>query len=254
MDSTSSVIRFVVIMTAGVALTLALLSTSWKGQIKANEAVFNKRAILGAVSDYLAKDPKVMLDGEIEELFASNVEQIALDMSGAVLTEQDIIDSGYKGGKPENIDLAKEKKKPEDQRIFPLYVFNSEKGKSFILSVRGNGLWDEIWGNIALKEDLTTIAGATFDHKGETPGLGAEIKDNPTFPSRFKGKKIFNDTGVFTSVDVVKIGGTAGNPYAVDGISGATVTADGVSEMLERGIKYYLPYLNKQAAAKKTKG
>ena len=254
MDSTSSVIRFVVIMTAGVALTLALLSTSWGGQIKANEAIFNKRAILGAVSDYLTQDPKLMADGEIEALFASKVEQIALDMSGAVLTKDDIVNSGYKGGKPENIDLAKEKKKPEDERIFPLYVFNGEKGKSFILSVRGNGLWEEIWGNIALKDDLTTIAGATFDHKGETPGLGAEIKDNPTFPSRFKGKKIFNDAGVYTSVEVRKIGGTAGNPYAVDGISGATVTADGVTEMLERGIKYYLPYLNKQAGAKKTKG
>jgi len=251
MDSTNSVIRFVVIMTAGVALTLALLSTSWKGQIKKNEAVFNKRAILGAVSDYLAEDPKDMLDGEIEELFKSKVDQFALDMSGAEVKEADIIEAGYKGGKPENIDLAKEKKKPEDQRIFPLYVFDGgDKGKSYILSVRGNGLWDEIWGNIALKEDLTTIAGATFDHKGETPGLGAEIKDNPTFPSRFKDKKIFNDAGVYTSVDVVKIGGTEGNPYAVDGISGATVTADGVSEMLERGIKYYLPYLNKLAAKK----
>ncbi len=254
MDSTSSVIRFVVIMTAGVALTLALLSTSWGGQIKANEAIFNKRAILGAVSDYLTQDPKVMTDGEIEALFASKVEQIALDISGTVLKEADIVNAGYKGGKPENIDMAKEKKKPEDERIFPLYVFNGEKGKSFILSIRGNGLWDEIWGNIALKDDLTTIVGATFDHKGETPGLGAEIKDNPTFPSRFKGKKIFDDAGVYTSVEVKKIGGTANNPYAVDGISGATVTADGVTEMLERCIKYYLPYLNKQAGAKKTKG
>jgi len=250
MNSTNSVIRFVVIMTAGVALTLALLSTSWGGQIKANEAIFNKRAILGAVSDYLTEDPKLMPDGKIEELFGSKVEQIALDMSGAVLTKEDIIASGYKGGKPENIDLAKEKKKPEAERIFPLYIFNSEKGKSYILSIRGSGLWDEIWGNIALKDDLTTIAGATFDHKGETPGLGAEIKDNPTFPSRFKGKKIFNEAGVYTSVDVKKTGGTDGNPYAVDGISGATVTADGVAEMLQRGIKYYLPYLNKQAAAK----
>lgn len=254
MDSTSSVIRFVVIMTAGVAFSLALLSVSWGGQIKANEAVFNKRAILGAVSSYLSEDPKLMSDGQIDELFASKVEQIALDMSGAVLNETDIVDAGYKGGKPENIDLAKEKKKPEAQRIFPLYIFNSEKGKSYILSVRGNGLWDEIWGNIALKDDLTTIAGATFDHKGETPGLGAEIKDNPTFPSRFRGKKIFNDAGVYTSVEVKKTGGTANNPYAVDGISGATVTADGVEEMLQRGIKYYLPYLNKQAGAKKTKG
>lgn len=251
---TSSVIRFVVIMTVGVAFSLALLSTSWGGQIKANEAIFNKRAILGAVSDFLTEDPKLMADGQIEELFASKVEQIALDMSGAVLTEAQIIKSGYKGGKPENIDLSKEKKKPEADRIFPLYIFNSEKGKSYILSIRGNGLWDEIWGNIALKEDLTTIAGATFDHKGETPGLGAEIKDNPTFPNRFKGKKIFDDTGVFTSIEIKKTGGTANNPYAVDGISGATVTADGVEEMIERCIKYYLPYLNKQAAAKKING
>ena len=254
MDSTSSVIRFVVIMTVGVALTLALLSTSWKEQSLKNEAIFNKRAILGAVSDYLGEDPKTMSDGEIEEIFSSKVKQFAINNSGAVLTKEDIIASGYKGGKPENIDMAKEKKKPEDERIFPLFVFNSEKGKSFILSVRGNGLWDEIWGNIALKDDLNTIVGASFDHKGETPGLGAEIKDNPTFPSRFKGKKIFNEVGVFTSIEVKKTGGTAKNPYAVDGISGATVTADGVEEMLERGIKYYLPYLNKQAAAKPTKG
>jgi len=254
MDSTSSVIRFVVIMTVGVALTLALLSTSWKEQSLLNEAIFNKRAILGAVGDYLGEDPKNMADGKIEEIFSSKVEQIAINNSGAVLTKEDIIASGYKGGKPENIDMAKEKKKPEDERIFPLFVFNSDKGKSFILSVRGNGLWDEIWGNIALKDDLTTIVGASFDHKGETPGLGAEIKDNPTFPSRFKGKKIFNEVGVFTSIEVKKTGGTAKNPYAVDGISGATVTADGVEEMLERGIKYYLPYLNKQAAAKATKG
>jgi len=241
-------------MTAGVALTLALLSTSWKDQTKLNESIFNKRAILGAVSDYLSEDPKEMSDDKVVEIFGSKVQQIALDMSGNELEEADIKAAGYKGGQPEHIDMAKEKKKPEADRIFPLYVFNSDKGKSYILTVRGNGLWDEIWGNIALKEDLNTIAGAAFDHKGETPGLGAEIKDNPTFPSRFKGKKIFTEDGTYVSVDVKKTGGTAGNPYAVDGISGATVTADGVDEMLERGIKYYLPYLNKQAGAQKSKG
>jgi len=252
--STSKVIQFVVIMTAGVALTLALLSTSWKEQSKLNEAIFNKRAILGAVSDYLNEDPKVMSEEEVLDIFSSKVQQIALDMNGNIMEKEDIIKAGYKGGQPENIDMAKEKKKPEAERIFPLYVFNSDKGKSYILSVRGNGLWDEIWGNIALKDDLNTIAGAAFDHKAETPGLGAEIKDNPTFPSRFKGKKIFTEEGTYVSVDVKKAGGTAGNPYAVDGISGATVTANGVAEMLERGIKYYLPYLNKQVAAQKTKG
>lgn len=246
MDSTSYIVRFVATMTIGVALTLALLSTGWKDAINQNEAIFNKRAILAAVSDYLPEDPANMADDQIVEVFSTKVQQIALNMDGNEMTEQDIIKAGYKGGKPENIDMAKEKKKAEEDRIFPLYIFNGDKGKAYILSVRGNGLWDEIWGNIALKDDKRTIIGASFDHKGETPGLGAEIKDNPTFPNRFKGKKIKNDAGVYTSVDIKKTGADDSDMYAVDGISGATVTADGVDEMLERGIGYYLPYLDKK--------
>ncbi len=246
MHSTNYIIRFVLIMTFGVAFLLASLSTMWSEQSKLNEAIFNKRAILSAVSDFLGgKDPKKISDDEVVNIFDSKVEQIALDMSGNKLTSEDIIASGYKAGRPEDIDLAKEKKKPEAEQIMPLYVFSTDQGKCYILSVRGNGLWDEIWGNIALKDDLSTIVGAAFDHKGETPGLGAEIKDNPTFPNKFKGKRIYDNDGAYTSVSVIKTGVDANDPHAVDGISGATVTADGVGEMLSRGIKYYEPYFNK---------
>lgn len=246
MHSTNYIVRFVVIMTVGVAFILASLSTMWSEQSKLNEAIFNKRAILSAVSDYLGgKDPKKIPDEEVVNIFDSQVEQIALDMVGNKLTEQDIINAGYKGGRPEDIDNAKEKKKPEAERIMPLYVFNTDQGKCYILSVRGNGLWDEIWGNIAIKDDFKTIVGAAFDHKGETPGLGAEIKDNPTFPNRFKGKQIYNTDGMYTSVELIKTGAKPDNMHGVDGITGATVTANGVGEMLYRGIKYYEPYLNK---------
>ncbi|MEM9822777.1 MAG: FMN-binding protein, partial [Bacteroidota bacterium] len=102
--------------------------------------------------------------------------------------------------------------------------------------------WDDIWGNIALKDDLSTIVGAAFDHKGETPGLGAEIKDNPAFPAKFKQKQIYDASGNYTSVDVVKPG-IKTTSHSVDGISGATVTCVGVAEMLDRGIAYYEPYL-----------
>ena len=78
---------------------------------------------------------------------------------------------------------------------------------------------------------------------GETPGLGAEIKDNPTFANNFKGKKIYKD-GEYVSINVRK-GGARDKWHDVDGISGATVTADGVDEMLYRGIKYYEPYFEK---------
>lgn len=244
--STGYVVRFVLIMTTVVAVLLTVLFLGLKTKSAVNEAIFNKRAILSAVADHLGEGVvhKDLTDDQVLEIFDSKVEQIALNMSGQKLTSEDIIQSGYKGGKPENIDMAKEKKKDEADRILPAYIYNTDKGKFYILSVRGNGLWDEIWGNIALEDDLSTIAGASFDHRGETPGLGAEIKDNPAFPKQFKGKKIYDEKGQYTSVDVVKGGAEKGDVHAVDGISGATVTADGVGEMLERGIRYYEPFIN----------
>jgi len=107
--------------------------------------------------------------------------------------------------------------------------------------VRGKGLWDEIWGSIAIKDDFNTIGGVAFNHTAETPGLGAEIKDNKNWKSKFTGKKLFNSAGEFVSVDVVK-GGVKEPDHQVDAISGATVTCVGVAEMLDRGIEVYLPY------------
>ena len=200
---------------------------------KLNEDIFNKRAILSAVADYLpgGKSVSDLSDQDVLTLFEQNVQQKVLDMEGEVL--EDV--------KAEQVDMAQERKKPEPDRRLPLYIYEHSGQTYYILSVRGNGLWDEIWGNIALKEDLNTIAGASFDHKAETPGLGAEIKDNPAFPAQFKGKEIY-DGGEYVSVKVRK-GGARDKTHEVDGISGATVTSDGVSEMLYRGISYYQPYL-----------
>ncbi len=244
--STSYVVRFVLIMTTLVAVLLTVLFLGLKDQSAVNEAIFNKRAILASVKDHLPEGMvhEDLTDDQVQEIFSSRVEQVALNMSGQSLESADIVASGYKGGKAENIDMAKEKKKEEAERILPLYVYNADGGKFYIMSVRGNGLWDEIWGNIALQDDLNTVAGAAFDHRGETPGLGAEIKDNPGFAAQFKGKKIYDAKGQFTSIDVVKGGADKGAIHAVDGISGATVTADGVDEMLRRGISYYEPYFN----------
>ena len=83
----------------------------------------------------------------------------------------------------------------------------------------------------------------SYDHKQETPGLGAEIKDNAEFKKQFIGKKFYTESGEFKSV-LVRKGGAKDPVYEVDGISGATITADGVSEMLERGIKAYESYFN----------
>jgi Na+-transporting NADH:ubiquinone oxidoreductase subunit C len=244
--STSYVVRFVLIMTTIVAVLLTVMFLGLKDKSDVNEAIFNKRAILAAVADHLGEGVvhKNLKDEQVQEIFSSKVEQLALDMSGQQLSAEDIIKAGYKGGKPENIDMAKEKKKPEADRILPFYVYSTDDGKYYIMSIRGNGLWDEIWGYVALEKDLSTIAGVSFDHKGETPGLGAEIKDNPAFPKQFKGEKIYDENGQYTSVKVVKGGADKNDIHGVDGLSGATVTADGVDEMLYRGLSYYEPYIN----------
>ncbi len=243
MHSTGYIIKFIVTLTGIVALVLAFMATALKPRQDRNEAIYNKRAILAAVEGPLGKEVKNLTDLDVQEVFDNQVEQLVVDMTGATVDDAVILKRKYKGTLAEDIDMAKEKKRPESERLLPVFIFDQDGKKYYIISVRGNGLWDEIWGNIALEDDLKTIAGTAFDHKGETPGLGGEIKDNPSFPAQFKGKKIIDDNGNYTSI-VVRKGGARNPTFEVDGISGATITCDGVTEMLYRGIKYYEPYFN----------
>lgn len=143
------------------------------------------------------------------------------------------------GVKAFGIDMAKELKKPVEQRQYPLYVAENEGSTFYIIPVRGKGLWGPIWGYIALGEDMNEIVGASFDHKGETPGLGADIV-KPAFSNQFVGKEIFNDAGEFVSIEVVK--GNASGEHQVDGISGGTITSVGVQDMLKDCIVNYLSF------------
>ncbi len=239
MFSNSYIIRFVLVMCVVVAVVLAFMSSGLSEIHSKNEAVFNKRAILTSIKKYLPKPLESMSDTEVEALFKEKIKQTVVKVDG----------SEVDGMMAESLDMAKEKKKPEAERNFPLFTYTADDGKSyFILAVRGSGLWDEIWGNIALESDFNTIAGTSFDHKGETPGLGAEIKDNPAFPAQFVGKKLFDESGAFVSIKVVK-GGVSEGLHDVDAISGATITSVGVEEMLKRGLGYYQNYLNKLKTA-----
>lgn len=232
-------------MTTVVALTLAGLFTFLKPVHEANEALYNKKAILSAVASKLDTPLSEMSSEQIEDLFANSIDQKVVKLNGEEVSEAEVVAAGYKGGQAEHVKIRKEKKKSDAERILPFYTYTNSKGeKSYIVSVVGNGLWDEIWGNIALESNGSTIAGVAFDHQGETPGLGAEIKDNTSWKRNFTGKELYAANGDFKSIDVVK-GGSKGGPHEVDGISGATITADGVAEMLERGLAYYQPYFAK---------
>ena len=138
-----------------------------------------------------------------------------------------------------DIDMAAAIKAGNMDRSVPLYVAEKEGDTYYIIPMRGKGLWGPVWGYLALERDGNTVVGATFDHKSETPGLGAEIT-TPMFTDQFPGKKI-SEAGMFKSISVVKAGTSAGD-YAVDGISGGTITSNGVNDMLTDCLAPYAEY------------
>ena len=151
---------------------------------------------------------------------------------------------------PFEINLREEMKKPAGERHLP--AFECTKGDSafLVIPVYGKGLWGPIWGYVAFqKEDSTgaglphfnAIYGVMFDHKGETPGLGAEI-NQPFFMKPFRGKEIFDDKGNFISVKVVKGGADPSSVHQVDAISGGTITSKGLEAMLDSCLVSYQSY------------
>ncbi|MDR0766318.1 MAG: NADH:ubiquinone reductase (Na(+)-transporting) subunit C [Odoribacteraceae bacterium] len=138
------------------------------------------------------------------------------------------------------VDPGKEIKKTPGERRLPVFIARVDGTTKYILPVRGTGLWGPLWGYISLNEDKNTIFGAVFDHKSETPGLGAEITRDD-FRSRFDGKTIFEGE-TLVSVRVEK-GGKAGGPHEVDAISGGTITSKGVEAMLKDNLTCYESFL-----------
>jgi Na+-transporting NADH:ubiquinone oxidoreductase subunit C len=183
---------------------------------------------------------------EAEQLFNKYIkEQLVLNAKGEKSNEQV---SAFE------IDLKKELDKARtgqvDKQLFPLFVFNKEGKLYYVIPVRGKGLWGPIWGYVSLESDMNTVYGASFGHKGETPGLGAEIDGEP-FQQQFVGKKILDNSGNFVSIKVIKGGAPPGDQHGVDAVSGGTITSNGVTEMLKRTLNAYIPYFN---STKKNEG
>ena len=142
------------------------------------------------------------------------------------------------------VDLQDENRKPVEERQLPVFIADVDGENYYVVPVRGAGLWGPIWGYVGLESDLVTIAGANFDHASETPGLGAEIADRP-FEEQFRGKRIYDEAGDFRPVTVVKGTAPPDDPHRVDGISGGTITSNGVTNMLRDGLEVYKSYFEK---------
>lgn len=222
-----------------VAAVLAFVSESLKPFQERNAEIEKKQDILRSVGKAEDADKALDKNAYIIDEYAKFIKKsIVVNSKGEVLEGKDAFKiSG---------NLKLELSKPVEQRELPLFIYTKEQNEiRYIIPVRGKGLWGPIWGYVAISNDFNSIYGAVFDHKGETPGLGAEIREKK-FQSEFTGKKLFNESGKFISVEVVKSGTSKDNPYGVDAISGGTITSKGVQNMLFDCIGPYQNYFKTQ--------
>ena len=218
-------------MVVSVAFVLSFTSESLKDLQNSNVKKEKMQNILSSVGINVSRD-------ESEDLYMDYIsEELSLKLDGTIDSDIEAFD----------INLALEVKKDSDTQRFPLYIANVDNEKFYVIPLRGAGLWAEIWGYIALREDINTIKGVSFDHKSETAGLGAEITED-WFIDSFTDEKINDSQGNFVGVYLTKSNNDPRNEdkmdNEVDAISGATITGDGVSDMIIERVQNYLPYFN----------
>lgn len=231
MHSNQYTLIYAAVISIVTAVVLAVTAEGLRPAQEANILLDTKSNILRAVRLDLSEA------SSIEATYDNQIEELVLNAEGEVLPDLDV----------RSVALKDEVSKPATERKLPLYVFKAEDGKKrYIIPLRGVGLWGPIWGFISLEEDFNTVYGATFDHKGETPGLGAEISEE-FFQERFQGKKLLDTGGQFVSVNVVKSTEKTeyGPEHRVDAISGGTITSNGTDEMIENCVKPYMAYFSK---------
>ena len=201
---------YAAVLVAVVAVILALAASLLKDKQQRNVEVETKQMILR--SAYLAKDVSSAADkaAYIEQEYDKYIKDITVTA-----------DNG------------------EELNV---YVCTINGEEMHIFRVEGPGLWGPIWGYITLAGDMNTIYGAIFDHKGETPGLGSEIS-TPFFYDKFKGKQLFDGTGKFVSVQVVKGGVDPSSKHQVDAISGGTITSKAVEDLLYNSLNKYMGFI-----------
>lgn len=231
-DSNIYTFLFATLMVFVVASVLAYTSYSLKDLQNENVRKEKMQNILSTVGIQTDRDGA-------EKLFNQYItEQLAIKSDGSIDNSVNVF---------KDVKLALELKKTPENQDFPLYVAEIDSEKFYIIPIRGNGLWNAIFGYISIKEDLNTIKGVVFDHVGETAGLGAEITQD-WFIERFIDEKLFDAQSNLMGVTVSKTNNDPSNldknDHEVDAISGATITGDGVTDMIKERITHYVPYFD----------
>ena len=226
-NSNTYTIIYASVMVVIVAFLLAFVSESLKSTQKKNEDFDKMKQILSALNIDASKAENIQAE------FDKYVKADQIINSDAAVVKED---GGF------SIDMKAELAKDLKDRQLPLYICEVNGETKYILPMSGNGLWNILWGYVALNDDKNTIYGVFFDHAGETPGLGAEIA-TPMFQNHLKDKIIMKDGSVVLSV--VKNGKVQHDEYEVDGITGGTITSQGVDKMIKTSLGQYKTFLTK---------
>jgi len=237
--SNTYIFFFALIMVTFVAILLSFVSTQLKPLQMMNMETEKKEDILKSVG-------KAEQAGEVSDKNSYIAEQF-----GEFISESYVVD--FEGNTVEadafeiTLDLEKELDKTPAERNYPVFIYTDPAGeRKYIVPVRGKGLWGPVWGYLSFNDDLNTIDGAIFDHQAETPGLGAEINTD-MFEKQFTGKTIFDESGEFVSIQVVKGGAPPDAPHSVDAISGGTITSKGLEAMLSDCLAGYVNHFRQTA-------
>jgi Na+-transporting NADH:ubiquinone oxidoreductase subunit C len=235
-ESNGYTFLFAIVLIIVVGAGLAAISVGLKEKQQANIEIKNKMDILGAIQieNITRKNAN-----ELYDKYIMTDECVVLDENGNLIEGVDVTE----------IDVQKEYKEKEGGKLkpadmsYPLYVADVDGSKKYIMPMVGSGLWGPIWGYVAVNDDYETIFGATFFHKGETPGLGAEIS-TPIFQDQFAGEKI-SENGTYAKMLMMKDGSGQSETHKVDGITGGTITSKGVEKMLDLTVQVYVDYFKK---------
>ena len=230
-NSNSYTIIYSVIIVVIVAFLLAFVFQALKPMQDANVALDKKKQILNSLNIRDLNDAQA--DAKYKEVVVADR---VIDEKGKVLLP------GTTGG--ENAGFKLESKDYKEGKL-AIYICRVNGETKYVVPVYGMGLWGPISGYIALNADKSTIYGVYFNHESETAGLGAEIKDNKAWQEKFQGKKLFkngDDKAIALSVEKKVEDPTT----QVDAVTGATLTSNGVRDMLHEALGKYLVFINQK--------
>ena len=236
-------VQFVMIVSFLSSLILAFVAMSLKPAINKNINLDKKQSILKSIDI----DVSGLSSIEVDERYDSHIEEIVINKKGIVINDvnlSDIVWVENKGNGSTNY-ILESNNDTYINEFLPIYKTNNPNG--YIIPISGKGLWSTMKGYFAIGEDKNSTLGIVFYEHGETPGLGAEV-DKPWFQNQFKidkGKKIFDENQNLVSITVNKKKNTDDKKHEVDGITGATVTSDGVTKFLKSTLSNYKSYFDR---------